>query len=101
MSDTIGVDISRAHLDVHRLGTGQRARFGNDKPGFCAFADWIGNLLPDLVIFEPKGPYHDKFERHFATQLPLVKVNPLQARRFVQACGVVPELTLLMHGCLQ
>lgn len=85
---TIGVDISKAHLDVHRLDSGEHARFGNDKAGFWAFADWIGGRLPDLVVFEPTGPYHGRFERHFTTHLPLAKVNPLQARRFAQACGV-------------
>jgi transposase len=87
MSYTIGVDISKADLDVHRLGTGQHARFGNDQPRCCAFADWIGNSLPDMVIFGPTGPYYGKFERHFMTQLPLAKVNPLRSRRFAQACG--------------
>ena len=84
----IGVDISKTHLDVHRLDSGEHARFGNDKAGFWAFADWIGGRLPDLVVFEPTGLYHGRFERHFATHLPLAKVNPLQARRFAQACGV-------------
>jgi transposase len=88
MNDTIGVDISKAHLDVHRLDTGQHERFGNDKAGFRAFADWIGSRFPDLIVFEPTGPYHGEFERHFATRLPLAKVNPLQARRFAQACGI-------------
>ena len=32
--DAVGVDISKAHLDVHRLNTGEAARFGNDAAGF-------------------------------------------------------------------
>ncbi len=28
--DAVGVDISKAHLDVHRLNTGEAAQFGND-----------------------------------------------------------------------
>jgi transposase len=41
---------------------------------------------PNLV-FEATGPYHRAFEKAFSGHLPLVKVNPLQARRFAQACG--------------
>jgi transposase len=87
MKDSIGIDISKAHLDMHRLGTGASARFENDPAGFRAFRRWIGADLPALVVFEPTGPYHGSFERAFAGKLPLVKVNPLQARRFAQACG--------------
>jgi transposase len=43
--------------------------------------------MPNPVVFEPTGPYHGHFERTFSGKLPWVKVNPLQARRFAQACG--------------
>ncbi|PIE07535.1 MAG: hypothetical protein CSA74_06925 [Rhodobacterales bacterium] len=39
------------------------------------------------MIFEVTGPYHGAFERRLAGHLPVVKVNPLQARRFAQALG--------------
>jgi transposase len=39
------------------------------------------------VVYEPTGPYHRGFERALSGKLPLVKINPLQARRFAQACG--------------
>lgn len=87
MKDSIGIDISKAHLDAHRLITGTTARFDNDPAGLFAFRRWVGPQLPALVIYEATGPYHARFERAFARRLPLVKVNPLQARRFVQACG--------------
>ena len=43
--------------------------------------------MPTRVVFEATGAYHRSFERTFSGKLPLVKVNPLQARRFAQACG--------------
>lgn len=85
--DTIGIDISKDHLDAHRRGTGQHTRVPNSTTGFRTLVRWIGGDLPDLVVFEPTGPYHRAFEAAFATRLPLVKVNPLQARRFAQAQG--------------
>ncbi|MFV0409888.1 MAG: IS110 family transposase, partial [Paracoccus sp. (in: a-proteobacteria)] len=85
--DTIGVDISKAHLDAHRLSTGRHARFDNTAQGLRAFETWLGQAPPDLVVFEPTGPCHRRFETRFSGSLPLVKVNPLQARRFAQANG--------------
>ena len=85
--DSIGIDVSKERLDVARPQTGQVAVFANTTVGFRSLAAWLGRAQPDLVVFEPTGPYHGAFERYFAQRLPLVKVNPLQARRFAQACG--------------
>jgi transposase len=35
-NDTIGVDVSKDHLDAHRLIDGASRRFGNDKRGHKA-----------------------------------------------------------------
>ena len=85
--DIIGIDISKATLDVHRLSTGGTAQFSNSSAGLRALRRWIGEQVPDLVVFEATGAYHAALERHFAGVFPLVKVNPLQARRFAQARG--------------
>lgn len=88
MNDSIGIDISKDHLDAHRLGTGASARFTNSPDGFKSLKRWIGDKQPDLLVYEATGPYHGRFERALAGKLPLIKVNPLQARRFAQARGV-------------
>ena len=85
--DSIGIDISKAHLDVAWPHTGRSARFTNTQQGFSALKAWIGDGRPELVVYEATGAYHSAFEQALAGQLPLVKVNPLQARRFAQACG--------------
>jgi transposase len=41
---TIGVDISKDTLDVHRLPDGQSLQFTNDKAGHKALAAWIGKV---------------------------------------------------------
>jgi transposase len=85
--DTIGVDISKDTLDVHRMAGGANRRFTNDKTGHRALIAWIGSDAA-RVVFEPTGPYHRAFERALAKAgLPLVKVNPRQARRFAEATG--------------
>ncbi len=85
--DTIGIDISKDTLGAHRLSTRKAASFPSSPAGLRALRRWIGTEMPDLVVFEATGAYHAVLERRFAGVLPLVKVNPLQARRFAQACG--------------
>jgi len=84
---TIGVDISKFHLDVFRLEDGAAQRFENSAAGFRALVKWLGGSQVARIVFESTGPYHKAFEAAFADRYPLVKVNPLQARRFAQAYG--------------
>ena len=87
MKDTIGIDISKDTLDAHRLIDNEARQFANSAAGLRALRRWIGAAMPDLVVYEATGAYHAALERGFAGVLPLVKVNPLQARRFAQARG--------------
>lgn len=85
---TIGVDISKAHLDVYRLPDEARGQFDNNAGGFRDLVKWIGTLSVERIVYEPTGSYHLDMEAALArVDLPLVKMNPLHARRFAQACG--------------
>ncbi len=84
--DTVGVDISKAHLDLHRRSTGESARFANDADGFEELAAWVGDPAA-LVVYESTGPWHRNLEECLAGRLVLARVNPLRARRFAQAMG--------------
>ena len=87
-NDTIGVDISKDHLDAHRMSDGASRRFDNDKTGHGAFTRWLEARPGARIVYEPTGPYHRAFERRLADEgHPLVKVNPRQARRFAEATG--------------
>jgi len=87
-NDTIGVDVSKDHLDAHRLADGATRRFANDKRGHKALIKWLAQTPADHVVFEPTGPYHRAVERALgASGVPFVKVNPRQARRFAEATG--------------
>jgi transposase len=83
----IGVDISKSHLDVFRLEDGAAQRFENSAAGFRALTKWLGHATVARCVYEPTGAYHQAFEIALAGVLPLVKVNPLQARRFAEASG--------------
>ena len=84
---TIGVDISKASLDVFDSKRQEVRRFNNTDAGFRELSKWVASSPPTRVVYEPTWPYHRNFEEHFCGKWPLVKVNPLQARRFSQACG--------------
>lgn len=84
---SIGIDISKSHLDVFHLEMQAAKRFENSAHGFRALRKWLAPLAVTRVVFEATGPYHHAFEKALSGGLPLVKVNPLQARRFAQACG--------------
>ena len=64
-NDTIGVDISKDHLDAHRMSDGESRRFANDKAGHRAFVGWAGRCGA-RIVYEPTGPYHRAFERRLA-----------------------------------
>ena len=84
---TIGVDISKANLDVHHLQNGTSWRFDNSKQGFRDLVKWIGKTPPTRIVFEATGRYHKALEVALGEKLPPVKVNPLQAKQFARACG--------------
>ena len=84
---SVGVEISKAHLDVYWIPQGKWARFGNNAAGFKALSREIDGRVGCLA-YEPTGSYHLDFEEALLKAgLPLARVNPWQARNFVQALG--------------
>lgn len=83
--NTIGVDISKTHLDAHALPSGRSARFANSAAGARKLAAWAGPAK--CVVYESTGPWHRALEEALSGELPLSRVNALRARRFAQALG--------------
>jgi transposase len=84
---TIGVDISKSLLDAFRTDDRAAQGFDNSAVGFRALTEWLGKAPVARIVFEPTGPYHKAFEAALGAEFPMVKVNPLQARRFAEAHG--------------
>ena len=84
---SIGVDISKSHFDAFDLESGRDARFDNSKTGYREFRKWVGKRQIARIVYESTGAYHRPFELALEADFPLVKVNPLQARRFAEARG--------------
>ena len=89
---TIGIDISKDRLDVHRLPDGTSHAFSNDRQGTSALAKWLSASPVDRIVFEATGQYHQLLEKNLGREgFPLAKVNPRQARRFAEAAGVLAK----------
>ena len=73
---TVGVDISKTHLDVHVVPAGQAAQFPNDAAGFKALIAWI-EVPVRAVTYEPTGRWHRAFEE------VLLKAGFLRPRVFL------------------
>ena len=81
---TLGVDISKAMLDVFDPRTSRFHRFPNDADGRQALIA----LAPDAVVFEATGPYSGPLERDLRNRGILqFRVNARQAREFARASG--------------
>lgn len=63
---SIGIDISKSHLDVFHLETETAKRFENSAHGFRALRKWLAPLAVTRVVFEATGPYRRAFEKAFS-----------------------------------
>ncbi len=87
MQPTIGVDISKDHLDAHRWPSGETCRVANDAAGHKALIRWIGADVA-RVAYEATGAYHAAVERALhRAGLPCARLNPARVRRFAEAIG--------------
>ena len=88
ITQTVGVDISKDALDVYLHPEAPARQFPNTAAGITALLAWLKQYPISCVVFEPTGAYHHRLERHLGqAELPFIKVNPLQARRFAEAIG--------------
>jgi len=88
---TIGVDISKAHLDAFRSRDGSERRFTNDAEGHGRLLLWIGDG-GDRVVFEATGAYHRDFEDALGRAgVCFSKVNPGRARDFAKGSGLLAK----------
>jgi transposase len=88
IAQTVGVDISKLTLDVYLHPQAIARQFPNTAVGIKTLLAWLGQTEVHRVIFEPTGAYHRSLERQLGdADIAMVKVNPLQARRFAEAIG--------------
>lgn len=97
---TIGIDISKSRLDAFHLEGNETKQFENSAQGLRVLQKWLVKLDVTRLVYEATGPYHRRLEIALSGKLPLVKVNPLQARRFAQALGTHAKTDAVDARCL-
>jgi transposase len=84
----VGIDVSKARLDVHRLPDGAAAAFDYDAEGLAQLRGWLGSTPPSLVVLEATGGLQLRVAAELvAAGLPVAVVNPRQVRDFARAIG--------------
>ena len=88
VSCTVGIDVSKATLDVYIDPIGQSFHVPNDPQGFLQLIQKLSLHQIKLVVIESTGRLH----RRLASELtqagvPTTLANPQRAREYARACG--------------
>lgn len=84
----VGIDVSKARLDVAIEPTLEHWQVGNDESGIRALVERVQRLDPERIVLEATGGYElPVLAALGSTGLPVVAVNPRQVRDFAKAIG--------------
>ena len=89
----VGVDVSKAWLDVAVWPGGQAWRVANDRAGRGDLVRRLKRLTGlQAVGFEASGGYEQSLLKALLDgDLPARRINPTRIRKFAQACGVLAK----------
>ena len=92
MSEFIGIDVSKAVLDVAAHASGTHLQVENSEQGFKQLCDELVGLAPELVVMEASGGDERLCAAALAhAGLPVAVVNARQVRAFALATGVLAK----------
>lgn len=84
----VGVDVSKAHLEIGVVPSGEVWREENDSSGLAGLTKRLMRLAPKLVVMEATGGLEIPVAAVLSRAgLPVVIVNPRQVREFARATG--------------
>jgi len=99
MSDVpcfIGIDVAKAQLDIALRPSGERWAVPNDTSGVAMLVERLQPLHPTLIVLEATGGLERAATSALATAgLPVVVVNPREARDFARATGQLAKTDAL------
>lgn len=87
---TIGIDVSKAKLDICFLSTGECLKITNDEKGFKVFFKHMNKNYPNIsrIVLEHTGAYQKELVSFLhSKKLPVCVVNPMHIRSFARAVG--------------
>lgn len=88
----VGIDVSKARLDVHVLPQGEFFAVMQDVEGLASLAARLGKLGPSLVVLEATGGLQERAAAALvAAGLDVAVVNPRQVRDFARSRGLLAK----------
>jgi len=88
----VGIDISKATLDVDSYPANEPRRFLNEDASREKLCEWLKARNPTLIVMEATGGLEMPVAAILAAAgLPVAVVNPRQARDFAKAIGVLAK----------
>jgi transposase len=88
----VGIDVSKATLDLCVRPSGRTLRVDNDDAGVRRIIDLLAPLAPQLIVIEATGRYHRRLAADLLdAELRVAVVNPRQARDFARALGLLAK----------
>jgi transposase len=92
----VGIDVSKAHLDVYVRPLGESFRVSHDDAGFVTLIARVGPIAPAVLVLEATGGYEVTIAAALAgAGLPVAVVNPRQIRDFARATGQLAKTDAL------
>jgi transposase len=92
----VGIDVAKAQLDIALRPSGDRWAIPNDVGGIATLVERLQALHPTLIVLEATGGLERAATAALATAgLPVVVVNPRQARDFARATGQLAKTDAL------
>ncbi len=87
----VGIDISRAHLDIFDECDRRSVRIANEPEAIAAFVAGLAGRAV-TVVFEATGPYDRALRQALAAAgIAIMRVNPARARDFARAAGFLAK----------
>lgn len=84
----VGIDVSKAHLDVAVRPTNETFKVTNDEKGHAELLKRLKKMALERIVLEPTGGYETAVVRVLvAAKFPVVVVNARQVRDFAKATG--------------
>lgn len=84
----VGIDVSKARLDVAMCRSAEKLSVSNDEVGVQALVKRLSEIKPALIVLEATGGLERSVSGALGSaQLPVVVVNPRQVRDFAKAIG--------------
>ena len=88
----VGIDVCKERLDVYLHPAGERFAVANDAGGWRSVRRRLAALPVAMAVLEATSKYPRAVHRRLAAvQVPVAVVQPLRARLFAQACGMLAK----------